>query len=167
MSALLSDILQKLGVQTVLSPYETCPWSVSDAAGKTCSAEVRMNPDGDEIEAELQIFYDEPQAGQPSVEQILWLKGTPQTKDKWAIDQVRLKRDDVTTKIYAADEKASAFFRACVVELEQGKMPDIEALIEREMNKTERTSGSRGSGGGKSPKIRPQQVLDMKQGKGF
>jgi hypothetical protein len=162
----LAELLQKMGVNMVLGSYETYPWSASDAAlGKTCSAEVRMNPDATELEAELQIFYDVPEAGKPPIEQILWLKAIPH-QDKWDVSELRIKREDWRGKMYAWEEKCCNFFRACVMELEQGKIPDIEALLEKEMKDNERFGGGRG-GAGKSPKIKPAQLLQMKQSNGM
>ena len=160
----LSEFLQKLGVSYVLGPYETFPWSMSDN-GKTCSAEVRMYPDATEIEAELQIFYDNPEAGKPPVEQVLWFRALPH-QDKWDVLELRIKREDWRGKLYGWEEKCCNFFRACVLELEQGRLPDIEALLEREMKDNERFGGGRG-GSGKSPKIKPAQLLQMKQSQGM
>ncbi len=68
MRVTLQELLQKLGVGYVMAAYETFPWSVSDSTtGKTCSAEVRMNPEGNEVEAEIQIFYDNPEPGKGSI----------------------------------------------------------------------------------------------------
>lgn len=162
----LSEFLQKMGVNYPLGPYETCPWSANDSdSGKTCSAEVRMNPDGNEIEAELQIFYDTPPAGQLSIEQVLWLKALPH-QEKWEVLELRIKREDWRGKIYGWEDKCCNFFRAVVMEMEQGRMPDIDALLEKEMSENERFGGSRG-GGGKSPKIKPAQLLQMKQSSGM
>jgi hypothetical protein len=162
----LSEFLQKLGVSYELGSYETCPWSASDpATEKTCSAEVRMNPDSSEIEAELQIFYDTPQAGRPSIEQILWLKALPQ-QGKWDVVDLKIKREDWRGKIYGWEEKCCHFFRACVTELELGRIPDIDALLEKEMKESERFGGGRG-GAGKAPKIKPAQLLQMKQSNGM
>lgn len=162
----LNDFLQKLGVNYAMGAYETCPWSASDAEqGKTCSAEVRMNSDTTEIEAELQIFYDTPEAGKPPIEQILWLKAIPH-QNLWEVHELRIKREDWRGKMYGWEDKCCNFFRACIMELEQGRMPDIDALLEKEMKDNERFGGGRG-GGGKSPKIKPAQLLQMKQSNGM
>jgi len=162
----LSEFLEKLGVNYMLSSYETCPWSASDnALAKTCSAEVRMNPDTTEIEAELQIFYDNPEVGKPPIEQILWLKAIIH-QDKWDVTDLRIKREDWRGKMYGWEEKCCNFFRACILELEAGRIPDIDALIEKEMSDSERFGGGRGSAG-KSPRIKPSQLLQMKQSNGM
>lgn len=61
MRALVKDLMDSLGVGYILSAYETAPWSAyDDDEGLTCSAEVRMSSDADEMEAEIQFMYDEP-----------------------------------------------------------------------------------------------------------
>ena len=164
----LKELMEKLGVGYELSPYETFPWSAYDGAkALTCSAEVRMNPDGSEIEAEIQILLDEPIPGKPSVDQVLWLKALPQIQGKWTITELRIKGENWVSKVFNWDEKACNFFRACTTELSLGNVPDIEALIERELKEKDRYGDQRGSGSGKAPKIRPAQLLDMKRGQGF
>jgi hypothetical protein len=57
----LDKLMEKLAVDRVLSPYETQPWFFYDEAqGITCSAEVRMGPGGDDLEAEIQFLHDNP-----------------------------------------------------------------------------------------------------------
>jgi hypothetical protein len=163
----IEDLMQKLAVPHVLSAYETFPWASSDPdTGKTCSAEVRMNPDGDEVEAELQMVYETPIEGRPSVEQVIYMKALPH-QDKWAVEILRIKGENWINKIYAWEEKACNLFRACIVEIENGYIPDMDELIEREMNEKERFGDQRGGGAGKAPKIRPGQLLGMKKGAGF
>ncbi|MEZ5903233.1 MAG: hypothetical protein R3D88_08010 [Alphaproteobacteria bacterium] len=48
-----------------------------------------------------------------------------------------------------------------------GKVPDIDALLAREMKNNERYGGNSQGGGNKSPKIKPQALLGMKGGRGF
>lgn len=52
--------MEKLGVDHVLSPYETQPWMFyHEEKGITCSAEVRMGTRGEDVEAEVQFIKDE------------------------------------------------------------------------------------------------------------
>lgn len=61
MRVTLDKLLEKLAVDRVLLPYETQPWFFYDSdQGITCSAEVRMGPGGDDLEAEIQFLYDIP-----------------------------------------------------------------------------------------------------------
>jgi hypothetical protein len=163
----LHELMEKLGVDRELSPYETFPWSASDPDGRTCSAEVRMNPDGDEVEAEIQMLLDDPEPGKSPVEQVLWLKATPHVQTKWAVGQLRIRAENWENKVYNWEEKCCNFFRAVAAALALGNIPDIDELIEREMRAKERFGDQRGGGAGKSPKIRPAQLLDMKKGQGF
>ncbi len=164
----LRELSDKLGVGYVLSPYETCPWSVYDGdKAMTCSAEVRMNPDGDEMEAELQMMYDTPVDGQPPVEQVFYALFKPAVTDGWDPVTIRLKGAGANAEIYNWDDKACGFFAACVQELKMGNVPDIDELIEREIHGGERFGDSSRGGGSKAPKIKPQKLLGMKQGRGF
>lgn len=165
----LKELMDRLGVGRELSPYETFPWSASDSGkGVTCSAEVRMNPDGDEIEAEIQMLLDEPaEEGRPAVDQVMWMQIKPQIQQKWVISDVRIKGENWARKVHNWEERACNFFRAVTTELSLGTLPDIEALVERELNQKDRYGDQRGGGAGKAPKIRPAQLLDLKKGQGF
>lgn len=56
----IEKLFEQLGVDRVLYPYETQPWFYyDDKQGITCSAEVRMGPDGEDIEAEVQLVRDD------------------------------------------------------------------------------------------------------------
>ncbi len=162
----LKELLDRLGVGYELSAYETYPLSAM-SGNTTCSAEVRMSPDGNELEAEIQILLEEPEPGKKPVEQILWLQAKPQIQTKWTVVQLRIKGENWIGKVYNWEEKCCNFFRAVATELTMGNLPDIEALLDREMREKERFGDQRGSGGGKSPKIKPGQLLDMKRGQGF
>lgn len=165
MRVTLQEMMEKLGVGYTLSPYETCPWAASDLAeGKTFSGEVRMSPDGLELEAELQLLYDEAQAGRASVEQLMWMQIMPYTGDTWAVKNLRIKGESWNSRVSAWEEKSCNLFRACVNDLALGNVPDFEELLDREMLSKERYGDQRGGGSGKSPKIRPGQLLNMKTG---
>lgn len=158
--------MDKLAVGYTLSAYETCPWSVYDPEkGVTCSAEVRMDGEGSELEAELQLMYDTPPEGKPPVEQVFWLLCKPVSADLWETKDIKVKGAD-EKGTFDWGEKGAAFFVACVTELKMDKLPDIDQLIEDELRGKERYAGGRG-GGSKAPKIKPQALLNMKQGRGF
>ena len=80
----LKKLMETLGVGHVLSPYETFPWVHYDSVkGVTCSAEVRMGPAGDEVEAEVQLVYDEDKAPEPALPTV-----TAPPPSKYASDDV-------------------------------------------------------------------------------
>lgn len=55
-----NELMEKLGVGHLLSPYETRPWFLHDKEmGIMCSAEIRAGPGLSDIEAEIQFLYDE------------------------------------------------------------------------------------------------------------
>ncbi|MFA5592840.1 MAG: hypothetical protein WC989_05975 [Micavibrio sp.] len=168
MRAELKELMDKLGVGYVMGPYETCPWSAYDGEkGVTASAEVRMNNEGNEVEAELQFMYDAPEDGKPPMEQMIWIFAKPVVQTKWSPTHLRIKGKDEPPDVYEWETKGCNFFNACVQEIKMGSVPDIDALIEREMGGDERFRDARRGGGGKSPKIKPQALLGMKQGRGF
>lgn len=54
-----SELMEKLGVGHNLCAYETRPWFLHDPElGVMCSAEVRVGPGVEDIEAEIQFLYD-------------------------------------------------------------------------------------------------------------
>ncbi|HPD83617.1 MAG TPA: hypothetical protein PLK85_07365 [Alphaproteobacteria bacterium] len=168
MRVALKELLDKMGVGYILSAYETCPWSAyEDENGITCSAEVRMDGSGEEIEAEMQIMRDNPEEDESPVEQVFWLLAKPAVSDQWDVKDVKIRGEGNTDDSYAFEEKAVNFFHACVQELKMGKVPDIDALLAREMKNNERYGGNSQGGGNKSPKIKPQALLGMKGGRGF
>ncbi len=60
MRLLIDKLFERLGIDRVLYPYETQPWFFYDSdKGISCSAEVRMGPSGEDIEAEVQLVYDD------------------------------------------------------------------------------------------------------------
>ena len=168
MRATLKELLDKLGVGYVLSAYETCPWAAyDDEQGISCNAEVRMNNDADEIEAEMQFMRDNPKEDEVPIEQIFWLLAKPATGDKWDVKIVKIRGETDPDGQYGWTEKAVSFFDACVQELKMGKVPDIEEILAKEMKGTERFGGVAGGGGSKAPKIKPQALMGMKNGRGF
>lgn len=165
MRVTLKELLDGLGVGDMLSAYETCPWSAYDEEkGVTCSAEVRMNSDADELEAEMQLMFDNPEEGKPPLEQVFWLLAKPSAANKWDVKDVKIRGEGNKDNAYAFEEKAVGFFHACVQELKMDKMPDIDEILAKEMKNNERYGGGAQGGGNKSPKIKPQQLLGMKGG---
>ena len=168
MRAPLKELLDKLGVGYVLSAYETCPWSAyDDEKGITCSAEVRMNNDGDEIEAEMQFMRENPEGDEKPIEQVYWLLAKPAVQDQWDVKGIKIRGESDTDGTYNWTEKAVNFFNGCVQELKMGKIPDIDEILAREMKSNERYGGGVQGGGSKAPKIKPQALLGMKGGRGF
>ena len=168
MRAELKELMDRLGVGYILSPYETCPWSAYDVdKGVTASAEVRMNNEGSEVEAELQFMHDAPEAGKPPFEQMILLLAKPVVQGKWSPVRLNIKGQDEPPEVYEWETKGCALFNACVQEIKMGNVPDIDELIEREMGGDERFRDARRGGGSKSPKIKPQALLGLKGGRGF
>jgi len=163
MRVTLKELLDKLGVGYILSAYETCPWSAyDDEQGLSCSAEVRMDCDGEELEAELQLMRDDPKDGEKPIEQIYWMMAKVAVGGKWDVKIAKVKDENKAEEIHNWAEKTVNFFDACVQELKMGKIPDFEELIKKEIHTKEKFGDKAGGGGNKSPKIKPQALMGMK-----
>lgn len=183
----LDKILEKLGVDRVLSPYETQPWFHHDSEkGMTCSAEVRMGPGGDDLEVEIQFLKDETvkseneqdeegekdkEGGEETTggghQHIMHMRAEPVTDDQWSPKNLRVKGEDYAGELHNWEEKGCNFFRACIEAMQMGELPDIDELIEAHLSEDGGFgSGKRGRVGRKSPKIKPAQLLGMGKGGG-
>lgn len=183
----LDKMLEKLGVSYVLSPYETMPWVYyDDVRGITCSAEVRMGPSGEDVEAEIQLLYDEPidddedegtiaedgGTGKPprtlsadrTREQIMWMRAEPGAPDQWGPKYMRIKGKSYVNEFHDWEGKGCEFFRACVESLQMSQIPDFDELIDDKMKDDSFYGGGRrGRIGKKSPNVKPGQLLGMKK----
>ena len=183
----LDKFLEKLAVNYVLSPYETMPWSHYDEAqGLTCSAEVRMGPGGDDIEAEIQFLYDDTEyqedtdtssgsngdgsATIPSApiihgrQQILTMRAEPVTGEEWSPKTLHIKGKNFVNEFHDWDVKGCELFSSCVQSIMMGEIPDIDTLIgEKMVDDSWSGGGRRGKVGRKSPKIKPAQLLGGKK----
>ncbi len=165
MRASYKELMDLLGVSYPMSPCEICPWSHYDPArGENCSAEVRVGFDGEEVEAEIQIMFDEPRDGR-TIDQILYLRATPRD-EKWSVNLLRINGEDKKEAVYDWESKSCRFFAACAQEIAIGKIPDFQSLLEQEFHDNERMGGG-GRGGRKAPKMKADQVMGMKKGGSF
>lgn len=173
----LQKLLEKLGVGRVLSPYETQPWFYYDEAqGITCSAEVRMGPPGEDVEAEIQFLYDTPitapgagisQGTEDTMShlQVMRMRATPSSDSAWTPVDLRVKGESFVNKIYNWEEKGCDFFRNCVQAIQMNEMPNIDQLMKQDLHDDDgEGKGGRGRIGRKSPKINSSAVLGMKKG---
>jgi hypothetical protein len=67
---------------------------------------------------------------------------------------------------YSWEEKACHFFQMVVQELLAGNIPNIDDLLEEAFHSRDRFADQYGGGSSKSPKIKPEQMLNIK-GRGF
>lgn len=163
------ELMQKLGVGRDLNPYETFPWVHYDEdEGISCSAEVRVEGDGEAAEAELQFVYDDAPEGKPPVEQICHIKTKMKSDQLFEVVSLMIRREDKSGSVYDWEEKSCNFFRACVREIKAGRIPDVDMLLDREMGASGRVGDKWGEGSSKAPKINTQALMnDMKKGQGF
>lgn len=160
------ELLDSLGVEGTLDGYQTQPWQVFDEdSGETCSAEVRvMDGQCDEIEAEVMMQRDKSEADKPKLEIVLWMQAHKSKTGQYTIQKCRFQGKDYVNKVSVWDEKVCKFFKACVKALKKDKIPDFEQIIKDVMDGD--AWNARGTaGGGKSPKIKTNQLVrDAKRG---
>lgn len=179
----LKIIMEKLGVPRPLHPYETYPWFFYDAdKGLTCSAEVRMGPGGQDIEAEIQLMKDpgteeEDKSGEGKgkagtggtvsgggPQQIMLMRAMPAQDGKWSPVDLKVKGENFVNKMYDWEGKSCNFFRACIQAIQMNAMPNFDQLLEEELSDDDGMGGGRrGRIGRKSPTIKPGQLLGMKK----
>lgn len=162
------ELLERLGVGYVLGGYQTHPWSHMDYdAGQTCSAEVRMGPDEDEIEGEIQMMYDTPPEGTPPLQQLIQMIAKRQSDGQWELKAFKIKNENKFNAFPGWEKKAVQLFREVTKQLAAENMPDFDDLLDDIFKEDTSRGGSTGQGGGKAPKIKPAQIMDMKKGQGF
>ena len=162
----LEELMTKFGVTYNLSPYQTCPWSIYDEDKDiTCSAEVRMEPTGKHVEAEIQLLYTDPPEGKSALDQVLLVKCSLRS-GKWQLDDAIIRGDNSFSKTPRWADKICNFFRICVQDIGIGEFPDIEKYMKREL-KREKEGDRSGGGSSKSPDIQMQNVLATPKGGSF
>jgi hypothetical protein len=166
------ELMDNLAVGYILSAYETKPWFVYDAErGISCSAEVRIGPGVEDVEAEIQFLHDEKDGrytderdyGGP--QQIMLMRCFP-TKDQiWSPVLLIVKGESYVNKIFDWEGKGCNFFCACIQAIQMGEIPDIDALIEQELEEDSRWGGrgKKGKIGKKAPSINAANLLGMKR----
>nr|PCJ03277.1 MAG: hypothetical protein COB14_00675 [Alphaproteobacteria bacterium] len=165
------ELMEKLGVEHELAPYETRPWFLYDAdQGISCSAEIRIGPGAEDVELEIQFLHDEEDArydddinyGGP--EQIMMMRFIPSQDKIWAEKLMYIRGEDYANKIHNWGERGCEFFCSCIGALQMGEMPDIDEIIEKELTdrKGGRGGGRRGKVGKKGFKIDQKPAMGMK-----
>ncbi len=179
----LKKLLESLGINRELHPYETQPWlHYDEEKGITCSAEVRMGPGNADLEAEIQFLKDEPDNDEETKgetedkgedeetttssgpEQIMLMHAEPSaTTSQWSPKQLKVKGKNYVNEVPEWEEKGCSFFKACIQAIQMGELPDIDDLVEKELEDGGKGGGRRGRIGRKSPKIKPGALLGIKK----
>lgn len=163
------ELMNKLGVGRPLNVYETQPWLTYDMEkNMTCEAEVRCNHDQTVLEAEMQFMPDTPMDNKAPVEQVCLIicekrKGLG---DKYTVTDCIIRGESWKGKIYDWETKSCNFFRACVRDIKADKIPDIDAILSKEMKDTSRYGGRGGDGSNKQPKIDASNLMYDRKGIG-
>jgi len=164
-----SELMKKLGVGRDLNVYETQPWLTYDAErNMTCEAEVRCNHDKTIIEAEMQFMPDTPMDGKPPVEQVCVIKAEQYKRlnNEYTVVSCIIQGKEWQGEFYDWETKSCNFFRACVSEIRKDKIPDVEAILKKEMKESSFYGAGQGDGSNKQPKINASQLMYDRKGIG-
>lgn len=164
------ELMEKVGVGTELSPYETRPWLMYDPdQAITCSAEVRVGPGGEDVELEIQFLYDEmderyaddAKYGEP--EQIIMMRFEPNKEQIWSEKIMVVKGEDYSSKLHDWGDRGCEFFYACIGAIQMDELPDIDELIETILTDSSRTGrgGRKGRVGKKGFKMDQKPIPMM------
>lgn len=165
MRATLQELCDKLGLDHVPMAYESVPLSLYDETkGMTASAEVRMGDNQAELDAEILAIHDLPPEDGLSVNVIMNMNVRPKQDGRWTPQSFMVKGEDYAAKIGNWEERACEFYNKICLCMKRGEMPDFEEMI-GDILDSGNYDGRRGGGTSrKSPKIKPAQVLGIKQG---
>ena len=164
-----NELMEKLGVGHILSPYETRPWfHYEEDDGISCSAEVRVGPGSADVELEIQYLYDEMDAryeddsefGAP--QQVMFMRFMPSKEQIWAPVMMRVKGDDYVNKVHNWGARGADMFCLFIGALQMGELPNIDELIEEHLTDSSSSRGGRRGRVGKKGFKVEQKPMGMK-----
>lgn len=161
------ELMERLGVGHILSAYETRPWFIYDEETQTsCSAEVRVGPGTSDVEAEIQFLHENPEeSNKDPVEQILLMRIMPMRDNLWTPKLLVIRGQSYENKVHDWEGRGCNFFRAVIAAIQMGDFPDIEEILEEELDEDDGNGGRRKKGriGKKAPSVKTQALLGMKR----
>lgn len=161
------ELMERLGVGHILSAYETRPWFMYDEESKTsCSAEVRIGPGTQDVEAEIQFLHEDPElSDKDPVEQILLMRILPMRDNLWTPKLLLIRGVDYVNKVHDWESRGCNFFKSCIAAIQMNELPDIEEILETELDDEDSESGRRRKGriGKKSPSVNTKALMGMKR----
>ena len=161
MKSTLPQLMDALGLETQMGPYDSHMWTADDHdRGIMCTAQAAMDGDGSEIEVTVDLTHTKPKPDTPEHEQILFFHIKQDLNKKWTPDVLRVKRDLLHTKLYDWEKKACDFFVAVTAALKRNTVPDLDEMIERFFRATDGFGTGTGGGGKRNPTIKPEQLLN-------
>jgi hypothetical protein len=87
-------------------------------------------------------------------QQLLYMQILPST-EKWKAEALRVKAKDYVNAIGGWEQRGCDVFTSCVQSINMGELPDIDALIDKELVDKSSARGRRGKIGKKSPMVKP------------
>jgi hypothetical protein len=148
----LEQFLNKIGVETILRPYETIPYDYfNPEKGTDVMADVSLSGDGRLLNAEIQQI--EHGAGdKTSFKQILQLQLTREPTGVFMATSLRYNGQQLAGKKRNWFEGACRFIKQSVALIKKGTVPDFDAIYKATIDEAEGNATAGGSGGGRALK---------------
>lgn len=148
----LSEILNKIGIETTLNPYETIPMDFFNAErGTDFCAGVSMSGDGKTVEAEIQMIehIDDEKMKFTQVFFMHAVREHPK-QDMFIIELMRIRSEKISGEKTNWLNNGTKFFKMCTSHIKKGMLPDFDVLYkacfgEDQNGKGDFVSGSGGS----------------------
>lgn len=139
------------------APYEDDD-DEDSSGGRGVSSGIVYGPDEEPEEEEKPKDPVFPKLKPGGRQQLLIMQILPST-DKWKIESLRVKNKSYVNEIGGWEQKGCDVFTSCVQSINMGELPDIDALIEKELTERGSGRGKRGRIGKKSPKVKPAALM--------
>lgn len=162
-----NEILSKMCVFRELEPYGSEQWAVfSDKLDASCTAQVRASSDGEQIEADIMVTYNEPRPNMPAYVQIMWFKAELQPTGFYVVKECRIQNENKVNSCFEWTQKSMRFFALTVQQLEQGNLPDFKDIADVAFKDEGQWADMWGDGGGRQPKFKSEMMMKTSS-KGF
>lgn len=161
MKATAQQLSDHLGLDAPLGPYDSRMWSADDNdKGLTCTAQVAVNAEGDEMDVTIDITHFTPKPDTPMNEQFMVFHIKQDINKKWSPDILRIKREIYHGKHYDWEKKACDLFVTVTASLARNAVPDFDELLERFFKAGDGFGSGTAGGGKRNPTIKPEQLLN-------
>lgn len=148
----LEQLMNKIGVEGTLRPYETIPFDYFNPdKGLDVMAEVSLSGDGGEINVEIQQI-EHGADGKTNFRQILQLQLEREPTGTFMATSLRHNGQLLSGKKRNWFEGACRFAKQSIALLKKGTVPDFEAIYKATIDEAEGNATAGGSGGGRALK---------------
>lgn len=164
MRVTLEQLMNKIGVEADLRPYETIPFDYfNPERGLDVMAEVSLAGDGDGINIEIQQI-EHGADGKTNVRQILQLQLEREATGMFMATSLRYNGQILSGKKRNWFEGACRFIKQSIALLKKGTAPEFETIYKATIDEAEGNATAGGSGGGRA--LKGDKAVNKPPGRG-